>query len=88
MPFNSIVFKKKKILLKNKKINLLRLNNYLESVYRKSDFNLSQFLENFILVWDLLECPHEEFLELKKDINKVSDIRSIILFVRLKQRKL
>ena len=83
--------KNNKILLKNKRSNLMILDGFLFSqrylFHAHSDFEFSQFLENFILVWDLFEYPHEEFLQIKKDIKKRSDISNLTSLVRLKQEK-
>lgn len=71
--------KKNTILLKYKRKAISTMIIYLDWSKFINKINLSLFLENFILIWDLLQYPEHEFLQLQKQIKDKRDIKIIEL---------
>lgn len=65
MKKNSFFSKQKKRLLIILIVNLQCLT---------PDLDLSLFLENFVLIWDLFHFPEHEFLQLQKQIKHIPDL--------------
>ena len=76
--------KNNNIFLQYKKKAIVTIISELEEMQYCSDLNLDKFLENFILIWDLFGYKKSRYFELKKKINKPSDIAYIVFALKEK----
>ena len=76
--------KKEKILLKDKRDSVVVLIHYLHTKRRSvlATTSVSEILENFLLIWDLLEYNVEEYVKLKEKALYLNDISCIELTLK------